>query len=162
MITNTTADVEAIENSTEDQDFNKELYRDFLEIVGKRKEIDDKMKKNLKDEFPADILESFIIRFNQGTSKPIKMKGVVVDSCMRTKKNFKYPRINKFDLYKSEKTIQLLGYTNQNESVCLVLNNTIIKNSNFDSFLTQFLSDDKLENTAENIFNKIKDEYDRV
>lgn len=158
----TTNDVEIIENSTEEQDFNKELYRDFLDIVGKRKEINEKLKKELKDEFPSDILESFIKRFDRDNNKSNRVKGFIIDSCIRPKKDFKFPHINKFDLYKSEKSTQLLGYTTKNECVCLVLNDTIIKNSNFNDFISLFLSDVKTENTAANIYYKIKELYDRV
>jgi len=143
-----------VEQHTED--FNEELYVDFLEIVGKRKEIGDKLKKELETEFPSDILETFIKRYNHNNLKSNKTKGKVVDSCVI--QNLKYPNIIRFDLYKSETTSQLLGYTKK-ESMCLILNSTIIKNTFFDKFISKYLSDVKNENTADNIFSKIQKEY---
>ena len=139
------------------ESFSVELYKDFLEAVGKRNCIGDELKTELLKDFPSDMLEMFILKFTNDKLVVKKSKGVIVSSCQS---NHKYSLTKKveFSLYKSDKTNQLLSSIN-GEKICLILNNTVIKNSYYDKFIAQFISDKAEENAAEIVYKKIEEYF---
>lgn len=134
-------------------DLSNELYQDFLKILNGR-EITEIVKSELSLEFPEHVINEFITKL-QIDNRLVKKKGSTVAKCERIKTHFKYPRMNYFELYQSEKNSQLLSKLN-GEKVCLILNATIIKNNQFNDFMKLFISDNIEENTAEKIYYKIE------
>ena len=140
------------------EDLSEEIYQDFLSMLDGR-ELTVDVLAELSLEYSDDVLKSCIDRLNI-YKKNSRKKGSVIANC---KRNFveKYPYIKYFELYKSEKNTQLLGIVNTTK-MCLVLNDQIIKNNQYNDFLNNFISDDPSENTAEKIYYKIESCVDSI